>query len=69
MHDLALAVVVELLADFKPTVTDGASMRCKRPVGWEQFAWLTWVWKDWFHDDHHATSNTAKPAPMAKDST
>jgi hypothetical protein len=69
MHNFALAIVVELLTYFKPTVADGASMRCKRLVGWKQFAWFTWVWKCWFHDDHHATRRQAIPAPIAKAST
>jgi hypothetical protein len=66
VNDLTLAIVVELLAYFKPTVADGAAVRCKRPIGWKQFAWLTWVWKDWFHDDHHATKRQAMPAPITK---
>jgi len=47
MHDFALPVVVKLLAYFKPTVADGASMRCKLPIGWKQFALLAWVWVYW----------------------
>jgi hypothetical protein len=47
MHDFALPVIVKLLAYFKPTVADGALMRCKLPIGWKQFALLAWVWVYW----------------------
>jgi hypothetical protein len=69
VHNLAVTIIVKLLADFKPTVADGAAVRCKRAIGWKQFAWLTWVWKYWFHDDHQATKVTAKPTPMPKANT
>lgn len=44
MDNLALPVVVELLAFFKAAIANGTAMWGERPTGWEQLAVLPWVW-------------------------